>query len=378
MTNISKRCEFSGIRDNQSDVYLQTKCLETNTLGYNFGKVLSEDIGLLESSFQRFSEIPIDLDLKANLTNIYADHSLTTIKSSVIASSHGTFDRRKLRKITFEPTEKRGWWFLRKDIENASPIKVSFENAWATYYGGVNNIVLGLDARKNLLRLTEHIIALKPGLGIDNLLIKVESDDPPLFKLGSIELLQALENAGIQHLTSKRKYLTVKEKVTMSWPDGAFIIMEPYVANAPLLLNLDCAIDYQNALGQQRIRFPVTKENFKIGVVARTNTSLANAILCKTLGKFSPSTKYLGYNKENILIVGRKKYYNEPQLIHNSKALEAIWHRAILDLLAAVALIGDDRFIGNITSFKAGHRHDVEFVAKLHEHNLLTEVNMNQ
>jgi UDP-3-O-acyl-N-acetylglucosamine deacetylase len=60
--------------------------------------------------------------------------------------------------------------------------------------------------------------------------------------------------------------------------------------------------------------------------------------------------------------------------MHNGRSLEASWHRAILDLLAAVALIDRGHFLGRISSHKAGHAMDVEAVNLLYRNDLLTRM----
>ena len=47
------------------------------------------------------------------------------------------------------------------------------------------------------------------------------------------------------------------------------------------------------------------------------------------------------------------------------KSLEAVWHRATLDLLAAVALLDTGRFAGTIVSYRAGHTQDVRMAGLL-------------
>jgi UDP-3-O-acyl-N-acetylglucosamine deacetylase len=59
---------------------------------------------------------------------------------------------------------------------------------------------------------------------------------------------------------------------------------------------------------------------------------------------------------------------------HNDKALEPVWHRAIMDLVAALALIDTGRFVGNVFSYKAGHALDVIMVRKLFENERLVPV----
>ena len=80
----------------------------------------------------------------------------------------------------------------------------------------------------------------------------------------------------------------------------------------------------------------------------------------------------LGYTFENLLVAGRWRYWNQALLEHDGKSLEAAWHRACLDLLAAIALIDDGLFVGKIVSYKSGHGLDVEMVRRLYQESLLT------
>ena len=164
----------------------------------------------------------------------------------------------------------------------------------------------------------------------------------------------------------------VKQKVVMGFGERGFLMLEPPEKKDNDKLILDCGINFtDNVMGKQRIKFPVIDMFCEKGSVARTNSSLKHAILCKTIGKLIPSTRNLGYSIKNILVTGKNRYYNKPRLMDNSKSLEPIWHRAVLDLLAAVALIPDGLLVGKLTSYKAGHTQDVEFIKELYRNNLL-------
>ncbi len=338
-----------------------------------FGKLIIGDIKKLKKSYEEFSSINVDLNLQHEELLEPSHLKLKTIAEAVELSAHGTFDKREVRRIKFEPTDKQGWWVKRSDIDGA-PVKISYENAYFAHEGGVNNIVLKRNGDKaNYMRLTEHIIAIRMGLDIDNLLITVDSDDPPLFELGSAPIIEALDKVEKIRTTELCRYFTVKETVSAVWPNGAFLTIAPQDEDC-FFMKVDCAINFPNAIGKQRIRFVVDDDNFKMGSSARTNCSLKHAILCKTIGKFMPSVRHLGYNKKNILVVGNKKYFNRARLKYRGKSLEAVWHRATLDLLAALALIDEGRFVGDVISYKANHRFDVEFIKELYKRNLLIEV----
>ena len=133
-------------------------------------------------------------------------------------------------------------------------------------------------------------------------------------------------------------------------------------------LRVDCAIDWKSAIGQQRIVYDLTPDTFRIGSQARTNAPYKEYLYARTVGKLFAETRNLGYTTGNILIHGRKSYYNEPHLIYGERSLEAVWHRSTLDLLAAVALMDGARFAGTIVSYRAGHTQDVQMCAKLALH----------
>jgi UDP-3-O-acyl-N-acetylglucosamine deacetylase len=141
-------------------------------------------------------------------------------------------------------------------------------------------------------------------------------------------------------------------------------------------LRLDVAIDFKSVVGQQRIVFDVTPATFRYGAFARTNASHTQMLVAKSVGFLFADMRNLGYTTDNILIHGKKKFYGEPRFVQegSGKALEPAWHRATLDLLAAIALIDTGRFIGRVVSYRAGHTLDVRAIGLLYLNNLLTPV----
>jgi UDP-3-O-acyl-N-acetylglucosamine deacetylase len=97
-------------------------------------------------------------------------------------------------------------------------------------------------------------------------------------------------------------------------------------------------------------------------------------LYCKTAGKLFADTRNLGYTLDNILVAGPRRYVNKSLLVHNGKSLEAVWHRAVLDLLAAVALIDHGRLAGHLISYKAGHAVDCDMIRLLYQRDLLEEI----
>ena len=119
----------------------------------------------------------------------------------------------------------------------------------------------------------------------------------------------------------------------------------------------------------------MTPETFRYGAYARTNATHRQYQLAWAFGWLFADTRHLGYNKNNILIHGRKRWYGEPRfpLEGTNRFLEPVWHRATLDLLAALSLTGPDRFVGTVVSFRAGHTQDCDAVRYLYRNDLLVK-----
>lgn len=332
------------------------------------GQVLVGTAEDARRAYEAWERQPVDLDLP-NGEPVAVPRKQKTIAGSVTVKGPGTFFGGGVRTVTFEPTDMEGWWFERADLEDALPFAVSARNVWTT--GDiVSNIVLRAGPPHNYIRMVEHIIALKVGMGVDNVLIKIDAGDPPLFKRGSLDLVEALESAGTRETDRPAKFFTVKEPVTAVSPHGGFVTLLPCADDKPIL-HVDCAVDFKTAIGQQRIRFPVNYKHFRHGAEARTNTTGAKMLYCRTIGRIFADIRNLGYTMDNIVVAGRHRYYNEPRLMHNGKSLEAAWHRATLDLLAALALIEEGQFVGDVISYKAGHGLDVTLIKRLYRNKLL-------
>ncbi len=205
------------------------------------------------------------------------------------------------------------------------------------------------------------------------MLIKVDSGDPPLFDDSSYPLINAMDEAGVTDSASAASYVTVREPVAFGGKNGEFLLFLPYEGGEKRL-TIDCAISWNTVIGDQRVLFDVSEDTFRYAAHARTNATRKQYILAKTVGKLFAATRNWGYNERNILIHGKKRFYTEPRFPVGKKFLEPVWHRATLDLMAALALTGPYRFIGTVVSYRAGHTLDCDAVRALYRNDLLTTI----
>jgi UDP-3-O-acyl-N-acetylglucosamine deacetylase len=330
------------------------------------GRIIGGDGEAIRRAYDAWRRQAVDREVAASQdTPAYAEHR-TTLGGYVSVSGPGTYLRRQQQRLVFEPSEQSGWWFDREDLPASLRIRVAANNVWNT----TRSIVLCSGSPHNYMRMVEHIVALRVGMGLDNVTVRLRSGDPPLFDRGSLDLVEAVEDAGIVPQNGPAPVVRVKEPVTIGGPHGSFLTLLPPAGGSRGLF-VDCAVDFRSAIGKQRIRFPVNRDTFRHGAAARTNAPFPLVLYCKTIGLLFADTRNLGYTWRNILVAGRWRYLNRPRLIHNGKSLEAVWHRAALDLLAGIALIDRGRLAGSVISYKAGHALDVQMVATLYRQDLL-------
>lgn len=329
-------------------------------------RLVCGDENAFSAARKRFDAQTVD-DIRLSESSGWSD-TRTTLAGEASVAGVGTFRGSEKRTITFAGSEKPGWWIRRTDLPEQLDTAVDIANLWTS----ARNLVLRSGSPHNYLRMVEHIIALKGGLGLDNVVIKTNSGDPPLFDASSVPLIKAVEHAKIVKTADPAAYVTVKEPLAFAGTRGDFLMFLP--DNGSRTLRLDVAINWNTVIGNQRIVFDVTPETFRYGAFARTNATHRQYQLAKTVGWLFADTRNLGYDKDNILIHGRKRWYGEPRFRSEAtgKYLEPVWHRATLDLLAALSLTGGDRFVGTVVSYRAGHTQDCDAVRSLYRNGLLT------
>lgn len=336
---------------------------------YEIGRTVFGDTAAIAAAYEAFRAQPIDeTRLAQSRVSPFSERRLTLAGESSVAGV-GTFMGSRKQTLTFAPSDKPGWWIRRMDLPEQLDTFVDIANLWTS----AQNLVLRSGSPHNYLRMVEHIIALRAGLGVDDVLLKVNSGDPPLFDQSSLPLVKAMEHAKVVETDRPATYVTVREPVAFGGRRGDFLLFLP-AKEGERNLRIDCAITWDTVIGEQRVLFDATPETFRYASLARTNATRKQYILAKTVGKLFAATRNWGYNDRNILIHGRRRFYTEPRFPVNGKFLEPVWHRATLDLMAALSLFGPDRFIGTVVSYRAGHTLDCDAVRALYRNDLLAHV----
>ena len=153
---------------------------------------LNGDKSSLNVRQKQLDAIPVDMTMTSG--DWSPDACQTTLAAPFEVTGPATYKKGNSSTLHFDPAPPNtGWKIKRTDQPEQLPVNVFTGNVWTAK----RNIVLRSGSPHNYLRMAEHIIALRQGLGVDDLLIETDNGDPPLFDRSSLDLVEAVEKAGI-------------------------------------------------------------------------------------------------------------------------------------------------------------------------------------
>ncbi len=165
--------------------------------------------------------------------------------------------------ITFKPAPADyGYRFIRTDIPDSIEIPALVDFVVDLSRG----TTLGIgDIR---VHTVEHVLAALAGLRIDNCMIELSANEPPVIDGSSTPYVEALKKAGFQELEAERRYLVINETIRYTNEDKHIDI----VALPNDDYRITVMVDYFNpALGSQHTGlFDMDKEFEKEFAPART------------------------------------------------------------------------------------------------------------
>ena len=274
--------------------------------------------------------------------------------------------------ITFHPApENYGIRFIRSDIKNSPEIKADIDH--------VVDISRGTTIEENDVRIhtVEHALAAVTGLRIDNILIELNSKEPPVMDGSAKDFVDALLDGRPVFQTQQRKVLEIDRAVNYTdyYRDIDILVIPSDRFRVTFMVEYPLP-----ALGTQYEAIYNMEEDFAVEVApARTFCFLSEVEMLREQGLIK------GGALDNALVIVDKEI-NKNEIEHlrhlfgieetiingvngilNGKVLrfknEPVRHKT-LDLIGDLALLGVP-IKGHVTAARAGHASNVEFVKKL-------------
>ena len=293
----------------------------------------------------------------------------TTIKSSVSLVGVGIHTGQDV-KLTFNPAKSdTGYVFKRVDLDGKPLIEALSKYVINTQRGTT------LEKSGVKLKTIEHVLAALVGLEIDNVLIEINAEEPPIMDGSSKYFVDALEKAGLKELDSIRKEYIIKNIISYKDQNtGSEITVIPSET-----YQITTMVDYDTkVLGTQNATLSKLSDFKNDFSNARTFSFLheIEMLLENNLikgGDLNNAIVYVDKKISDETMEKLKKAFNKNKISVKSNGIldnltlhyknEAARHK-LLDVLGDLALIGK-RIRGKVIANKPGHFINTEFAKKI-------------
>jgi UDP-3-O-acyl N-acetylglucosamine deacetylase len=252
--------------------------------------------------------------------------------------------------LVFKPApEGAGISFIRSDLKNRPVLPATYEIVSSVIRG----TTLSLGGEKDheaRVHTVEHVLSALYGLGIDNLIIEVDANEPPVADGSSRPFIETLQKAGIVAQNKTRRYFQ-PEPLKYSAGETEYSV-EP----ADELI-IETTIDFKHPLiKEQTRRFVVNRENYLAEIApARTFCFDYEVEALKRQGLAR------GGSLDNAVVVGMDKIHNKEKSLRFPD--EFVRHKT-LDLIGDLYLLGFP-LKAKVTARRCGHGHNVNVVKQL-------------
>jgi UDP-3-O-[3-hydroxymyristoyl] N-acetylglucosamine deacetylase/3-hydroxyacyl-[acyl-carrier-protein] dehydratase len=277
-----------------------------------------------------------------------------------------------LTTLTFKPAPTNfGIRFKRIDLEDCPEIPAIIDYVVDISRGtsiGMKNVII---------HTVEHVLASAAGLEIDNLLVELDNNEPPVGDGSALPFVQALTEAGIVEQDSPKDYLVIEDTIAYS-DEKKMIDIVVFPSDE---FRITFMVDYQNpALGTQYTSmYSLNDEFVREFAPARTfcflheveelrehglakGGTLDNAIVIIDKKIESSELNHLKslFNLKSEVILGDNGILNGKELRFPN---EPVRHKT-LDLIGDLALLGVP-ILAHVIAARSGHGANVELVKML-------------
>lgn len=247
--------------------------------------------------------------------------------------------------ITLKPSEQGYISFLRKDIQDAEPIKAHISSIKSTLRG------TNMASKNASVHTVEHLLSACAALGITDLLVEMDGPEPPLTDGSSLVFAQHILKAGLKDLGLPAKVLNINKEIAYNEKNMSYIAKPAdkltftftYLRNHPLV-------------NHQEYTFEMSKDGY-IKEIAPSRTFGFE----EELAFLKANGLALGGDPQNCVVIFKDKF-STPLRFPD----EQVRHK-ILDLIGDLSLTGYVLGPMHITCSCGGHTGNTNFAKILLE-----------
>ena len=267
-----------------------------------------------------------------------------TIRRAIPCTGIGLHSGRKV-KLTLKPAPADyGVRFSRADLDGLE-IPATVTHLASIHYA------TGLARDAGSVETVEHLMAALSSLGIDNVVVELDSPEVPIMDGSAAPFVYLINEAGVKRLAASRRYLKVLRPISLSRGDKRIAIYPSDHFKVTYSISFDHPM-----LRHQSRTMRVTEESFVEDIApARTFGFLKEVEVLRQRGLA------LGGSLENAVVL------NETGVLNNALRFEDEFVRhKILDVIGDLALVGHP-IVGHVVAHRGGHALHTAFAARILE-----------
>jgi UDP-3-O-acyl N-acetylglucosamine deacetylase len=253
-----------------------------------------------------------------------------------------------LCKAVFKPAPaNNGVTLVRTDLPGQPKIQALYTNVMSVIRG----TTVGNEAMR--VHTIEHMLSAVYALGIDNLTIEMNANEPPVADGSSQGFYDTLKEAGLVEQDAERLYCQPSERLEYKGgetemtlePSDRLELTTIVLFNHPLIQRQEMTITIESASYRQEVA-PARTFCFDYEVEALKKQGLAR-----------------GGSLDNAVVIGLDRIHNKEKQLRFPN--EFARHKA-LDLLGDLFILGRP-LKAKITATRPGHGHNVNFIKMIAE-----------
>ncbi len=261
--------------------------------------------------------------------------SQSTISKKISFSGIGIHTGKSVNVNILPSSPNSGIIFKRIDLKKNNIVIPNFENVSdATLCTTISN-EFGVK-----VSTIEHLMGALLGLGVDNLIVEIDSQEMPILDGSAKEFVKLLKETGLKNSDVPIKLIKINNHIEYS-EGNKYISLD----KSNTTLEIDFEIDYKNKfIKNQKNKINVFEDNLDEIFNSRTFCLYEDIEKLKKIGLGK------GGSLENAIVVQDNKILNESGLRNNK---EFVNHK-ILDCMGDLYLVGY-RLIGSLRCRHGGH-----------------------
>lgn len=267
-----------------------------------------------------------------------------TIKTPVCLTGVGVHTGNKTRLVFTPAAPDTGVKFVRTDLPGAPAVPALACNVSDVRRG----TTISRDGAE--VHTVEHVLAAIRGCGLDNVVVELDANEPPVGDGSAIAYVRMIRSAGIKEQDASRRELALTEPVWVA-KDNAAIAVIP----APQF-RISYTMDFMHpTLPAQFVSFLLNEETFEREIAPGRTFCFYHEIeylVAQGLIK--------GGSLENAVVIGDGVIYSKERL----RFPDEFARHKVLDIIGDLCLVGR-HLRAHVIAMRSGHALNVEIARKL-------------